>query len=85
MIDVKTPRRPSLRTVVMEFWMNVHRLLVSKYRIPSSTAMKALKTYRRRVGNVALNSDAADAADAIAAAVKRGGFAPIHQIRAKSE
>jgi hypothetical protein len=69
---VKTP--PSLGTVIRRFWVEVNGRLVKLHHVPPVKAKKAVVTYRKRVGNVALNRGAAETAQDIAAAVRRGGF-----------
>ncbi len=70
-------RGVSLAQVVKIFWSDVNTRLVGKHRVAPPLAARGVRTYRRRVGSVALNRGVTETAADIAAAVKNGGFPKI--------
>ena len=73
--------RVNLLVVIREFWADVQTRLQRYHKLSLPQARDAVRTYRRRVGNVALNQGKAETAADIASAVRGGGFAPISRPR----
>lgn len=67
----------SLTSVVRVFWANVQTRLQRQHKVSAPRARKAVLTYRRRVGDVALNQGEIETAADIASAVRAGGFPAI--------
>ena len=60
--------------VIMNFWSGVTMRLVKTHRLEPETAKRAVRVYRKRVGNVAMNGGPLETSRDIASAVKSGGF-----------
>ena len=71
--------RLSLTMITRQFWSSVNRRLVKIHRVEPSSAEHAIRVYRRRVGNVAMNRGPVETAQDIASAIRGGGFAPIRR------
>lgn len=63
-----------ISTLIRHFWDEVLTRLVNVHKIPRLSGQKAVRIYRRRVGNVAMNRGSTETAQDIAAAVRRGDF-----------
>jgi hypothetical protein len=74
-------RIPSINKIIQDFWVKVNVRLVKVHRVSPMAARKAVRIYRKRVGNIALNRGELETAADIAAAVRHGGFRAVNVLK----